>query len=109
MELVPTPEHDMLRFSVREFLSTRAPMAELGWVGLTIPDHLGGAGSTIIDLGVILEEVGRGLTPAPFLSTTVIGSQLVLMAASDDQQARILPAVAKGELRLGLYVRLPDD
>lgn len=76
-------------------------MAELGWMGLLIPEIHGGAGLDEVDLTVLLEEMGRVLLPAPFLSTLIAG-QAITLAGNPTQQARLLPPVAQGELRLCL-------
>ena len=76
-------------------------MAELGWMGLVIPEAHGGAGLDAVDLAILLEEMGRVLLPLPFLSN-LIGAQAVALAGSDEVQARLLPKVARGEVRLSL-------
>ena len=48
-------------------------MAEQGWQGLIIPEQYGGAGMTLCELVVLLEEFGRALVPGPFISTVVLG------------------------------------
>ena len=45
--------------------------AELGLTGILIPEAQGGAGLGMVEAGVVLEEVGRNLTPSPFLTTAV--------------------------------------
>ena len=76
-------------------------MAELGWMGLVIPEAQGGAGLDAVDLAVLLEEMGRVLLPVPFLST-LVAAQAVSLAGDDDMQTRLLPQIARGELRLCL-------
>ena len=76
-------------------------MAELGWMGLVIPEAHGGIGLNAVDLAILLEEMGRVLLPAPFLSS-LIGGQAVVLAGNAEVQARLLPKVARGELRLCL-------
>jgi alkylation response protein AidB-like acyl-CoA dehydrogenase len=112
-----TEEQDVLRREARRFLDERSPidsvrrvmetptgydeglwkeLAELGWLGLIIPEAYGGAGLTWIDLVVILEETGRSLLPSPLISNTLTASA-ILQAGSDEQKQRWLPALAHGE------------
>lgn len=109
-------EQDLLRAEVRKFLEEQCPMdevrrlaravegtppdlwkqlAELGWLGLTIPEEYGGAGLGWIDLVVLLEEVGRALLPAPLLSTT-LASAALLTEGTKAQRERWLPGLADG-------------
>ena len=76
-------------------------MAELGWMGLAIPEAHGGAGLDAVDLAILLEEMGSVLLPLPFLST-LVGGQAVELAGRDDVKARLLPQLARGELRMSL-------
>ncbi len=75
-------------------------MAELGWVGATIPEEYGGAGMSGEDLCVIAEELGRTLAPTPFSSSVYLATEALLMAGSDAQKQDYLPALAAGE-RIG--------
>jgi alkylation response protein AidB-like acyl-CoA dehydrogenase len=111
-----TEEQELLRAEVRKLLDQRCPleevrrlmetpegfsrelwkeMAELGWVGLTLPESAGGAGLGWVDLTVLLEETGRTLFPSPLLSTALAASALG-EAGSPEQQARWLPSLADG-------------
>ena len=83
-------------------------IAELGWLGLTIPEVHGGAGLSWVDLVVLLEETGRSLFPAPLLSTTVAAAALC-EAGSAEQQARWLPALADGSAIGTLALHEADD
>ena len=76
-------------------------MAELGWVGITLPESFGGAGMGIADLAIVLEATGRVLAPEPFLSTLLLGSQVLLEAGNESQQA-LLSEVASGDKLLAL-------
>jgi alkylation response protein AidB-like acyl-CoA dehydrogenase len=72
-------------------------MAELGWVGILIPEQYGGAGMGLADLAVVLEALGRTLAPEPFLSTVLLAGQLLTDAGSEEQKQRWLPEIATGE------------
>ena len=74
-------------------------MAELGWMGIAVPEEYGGAGYGFVELCVLLEEMGRALLTAPFLSSAVLGTAAILNAASDEQKARLLPGIANGTIR----------
>ncbi len=77
-------------------------MAELGWMGIAIPEEYGGAGYSFVELAVLLEEMGRSLLVAPFLSSAVLATSAILNAATDEQKAEILPRIAEGTIRATL-------
>ena len=74
-------------------------MAEQGWLGLVVPEEHGGIGLGLLDLAVILEELGRAVAPGPFLSTVLLGALPLLEAGTDEQRATWLPRIAQGEAR----------
>jgi alkylation response protein AidB-like acyl-CoA dehydrogenase len=74
--------------------------AELGWTGLEIPEEHGGSGMSFRELAVVLDELGRALTPLPVLASVVLGTGAVLAAGDAEQRATWLPALAAGERRL---------
>jgi alkylation response protein AidB-like acyl-CoA dehydrogenase len=76
-------------------------IAEMGWPGLLIPEEHGGAGLSCIDLVMIVEELGRTLTPSPFMGT-LLGTLAVVKGGDAALKSRILPRVALGELTLAL-------
>jgi alkylation response protein AidB-like acyl-CoA dehydrogenase len=118
--LVLSAEHETLRATVREFLVATSPetrvrelmaadsgfdrdawrvMAkELGLLGLAVPTRFGGAGGTAVELGVVLEEMGRALVCAPFFATAVLARELLLGSGDLAAQERYLPRIASGEL-----------
>ncbi len=121
MNFGTTDEQAMLRDMAREFLANRlsservrvlmesdtahdeafwAEIAEMGWQAMAIPEEYGGAGFTFQELGVILEEMGRRVSPGPFFSTVVLGANALLLGGTEDQKKRLLPSVAAGEHRL---------
>lgn len=75
-------------------------MAELGVTALPLPQAHGGFGGTAVDLLPVMQEFGRSLSLEPFLASIVLGATAVRLAADDTTQARLLPEVASGELRL---------
>lgn len=72
-------------------------MAELGWLGLVLPESHGGAGLGYVDLVVVAEEMGRVLLPSPFIWTLAF-AEAIKRAGSEEQKQRFLPAIARGEL-----------
>ena len=117
-------EQELLRKTARDFLAEHAPMkrvrefldgpesvdaalwmrlAELGWTGLTLPEEHGGAGLSMVDLCIVLEELGRSLAPVPFLPTALAGSAILALGSEEQRRAR-LPDIAAGRVRATLAV-----
>ena len=76
--------------------------AELGLLGIGIPEDQGGIGGGAIETFLVMESLGTGLVVEPYLPSVVLGAGLVRDAGTAAQKAAILPAVASGELRLAL-------
>jgi alkylation response protein AidB-like acyl-CoA dehydrogenase len=113
-------EHDELRATVRAFLeeksdetAVRAHMAsergfapevweqlaeQMGLAGLIIPEEHGGAGMSYVELLVVMEEMGRSLLCAPFLSSAVFAANAVLACADERTQKEVLSGIAAGRL-----------
>ncbi|MGB3052129.1 MAG: acyl-CoA dehydrogenase family protein [Polyangiales bacterium] len=72
-------------------------MADLGWLGLQIPERYGGMELGFFDLSVVLEQSGRELMPEPFVSTLLLGTQALLLGGSEEQKKALLSGVAAGE------------
>jgi len=75
--------------------------AELGLTGILIPEDQGGAGLGMVEAGVVLEEVGRNLTPSPFLTTAVAAVRALEGSA---QSERWYPGITAGETVAALAV-----
>src|SRR5215469_2056769 len=122
MDLLFSEDQEILRSGVREFIdrecgltTVRAiaeggkglplalwtKLAELGWLGLCVPEEYGGAGLRCLDLVVVLEEMGRSLFPGAFLSAAV-GSLAIVLGADETQKRHLLPRLAQGEQRATL-------
>ncbi|MBW2323461.1 MAG: acyl-CoA dehydrogenase family protein, partial [Deltaproteobacteria bacterium] len=84
-------------------------MAELGWLGVIIPEEFGGTGGTFLDLAIILEAMGEACLPGPYFSTAVLGSTAILLAGTGEQKDRLLPQVAEGELILAFALSEPGS
>ncbi|MDP6977499.1 MAG: acyl-CoA dehydrogenase family protein [Myxococcota bacterium] len=72
-----------------------AEMAELGWLGIAIPEAYGGAGLELAEVVPVVEQMGRHLMAGPFVSTT-LAAQLLLAAGTDAQKSEVLPQLASG-------------
>jgi hypothetical protein len=91
--------------AVREVLDGKAPydkalwqgLAEMGFLGVAIPEEFGGAGAGHLELCVIAEEMGRANAPVPFSSTVYLAAEALLLAGSDAQKQKWLPKIASGE------------
>jgi alkylation response protein AidB-like acyl-CoA dehydrogenase len=77
-------------------------MADLGWFGMAIPEECGGLGFGFVELTVLMEEMGRKLLPAPYLSSVILGANAILNAGTDDQKKALLPGIADGTTRATL-------
>ena len=120
MDLMPTPEQDAIRDSVRAFLDKELPMARvralmdapagaydalwrgaaaLGFFALGLPEAGGGAGYTITEEMVLFEEIGRTLAPGPWLGTVLAAHALADAGVGDR-----LASVVAGELRVAACV-----
>jgi alkylation response protein AidB-like acyl-CoA dehydrogenase len=73
-------------------------MSELGWAGIFIDEEHGGQGLGIVELVILMEELGYSLAPVPFLSNAAAGLALQF-AGTDEQKERWLPGIASGEAR----------
>src|SRR6201994_1487291 len=72
-------------------------LAEMGFIGVAIPEEFGGAGAGHLELCVIAEEMGRALAPVRSSSTVYLAAEAILIAGSDAQKKRWLPKIASGE------------
>lgn len=118
VSFAPTDDQDLIRSTARQFLEDRVPMekvrelmmsdtgfdpviwkemADLGWTGLSIAEEHGGSGLTAVEMGVLLEEMGRLVTPGPFFASAVVASSVLQELGDTDQQANLLPGLASGE------------
>jgi len=75
---------------------------ELGWPALTIPEEYGGLGLGCVDLVALMEVMGEALLASPFFATVCLATASILAAASEEQQAELLPAIAAGQTTAAL-------
>ncbi|MCV7380872.1 acyl-CoA dehydrogenase [Mycobacterium alsense] len=78
-----------------------APVAEIGWLGLHVPEEYGGAGYGLPELVVVVEEFGRAVAPGPFVPT-VIASAVLAACGSPEQKSRLLPGLVDGSRVAGV-------
>ena len=119
MNFAFSEEQEELRRTVRSFLEQKSPEAEvrrlmettegydpavwkqmgeqLGLQGLAVPEDFGGSGFSYIELGVVLEEMGRALLAAPYFSTVVLAANTLLHCGDDAAKKEYLPGIASGE------------
>src|SRR5687767_5267621 len=76
-------------------------MAQLGWLGLSLPEIHGGSALGMVETAILLEELGRASYPGPYLPTALVASA-INMAGTDAQKHRWLPAIAAGAARASL-------
>lgn len=74
-----------------------AKAAELGWLGATIPESLGGAGLGHVELCALAEELGRALVPGPLSSTLFGFTEALRVVGSESNLAEWFPKIAAGE------------
>ncbi|CAM8645124.1 Acyl-CoA dehydrogenase/oxidase C-terminal [Acidimicrobiia bacterium] len=102
-------ERHASRDAARELLEAKdevmpsfwSALAELGWLGLHIPEENGGSGFGMPELVVVVEQMGAGLAPGPFVST-IIASAAIVAAAPADVAAQLLPGLADGTVVAGI-------
>lgn len=82
---------------LQEFLPVYRKMAELGFLGLTIPEQYGGSGGSWIDLAILNEEAGHGLLPSVHINSIILGCGTILAFGSEDQKRRLVPPTTAGE------------
>jgi alkylation response protein AidB-like acyl-CoA dehydrogenase len=111
-------QQNMLRNEARRFLTNECPkakvkqleqdekgydpqmwrnMAEMGWMGLVLPEEYGGLDADFIDLMVLMEEMGRNILPGPFFSTVALCALPLLEYGNDSQKAEYLASISRGE------------
>ena len=113
-----TDDQQAIKATAREFLANRfklehvrelaeageyddglwREMSELGWPGIFVDERHGGQGLGVVELVILMEEMGYALAPSPFLSNVAAGL-VIQHAGSEEQRERWLPGIASGEER----------
>jgi len=117
MDFRPSESQQLLATTARDFLRKQCPperldelagdarharelwraMAELGWTGLLIPEELGGSDGSLLDVILLVEEMGRVCLPGPFVDSAIVATSLLARAGSAAQRRHVLPAMARGD------------
>lgn len=120
MDFSFTEEQTQLRDAVRRYLAQEytfdarkkivhgagtsdtawAGLAELGLMGVPVPEPYGGFSGTGVDMLVVMEELGRGLVVEPYFATAVMGAAFIKFGGGDAHKTALLPKVADGSLKL---------
>ncbi|HKW95422.1 MAG TPA: acyl-CoA dehydrogenase family protein [Methylomirabilota bacterium] len=79
-----------------------AKIAEQGWLGLVFPDQYDGMGLGLVDMVVLMEEMGRAVVPGPYFSAVLLGGLAIMEAGTEAQKKEWLPKIAAGERRVAL-------
>src|SRR5438067_6714254 len=101
---------------VREMMATEAAVtdafwqqiADNGWLGIAYPEEDGGSGLGLVDLVVLMEEIGRAVMPGPYPATVLLGGAAIAAAGSPAQRQEWLPRIAAGEVKATLAVTEPN-
>jgi alkylation response protein AidB-like acyl-CoA dehydrogenase len=129
MDFSLSEEQELLRKSARDFLAAECPkalvkeieagdlgysnelwrkMADLGWMGLIIPEEYKGEGFSLLDLAVLFEEFGRAAVPGPMFCTTTMGALPIMEWGSEEQKKTLLPKIASGDVIMTMALSEPD-
>lgn len=117
MDLKLNDDQNMMKKVAADFLKAEAPShvipdwyqkknvfipalykkaADVGWLGMTVPDEFGGGGTSATDCAVVFEELGRGPLPGPYFSSGVLAAHLLLEGSSAEQKKSLLPKICDG-------------
>ena len=129
MDIGFSEEQELLRASARRFLENECPsafvrqrmaepaamtdafwqkLAEQGWFGILYPEEAGGSGLGLVDMTVLMEEMGRAVMPGPFFSTVLLGGAAIFEVGSPGQRQEWLPRVAAGSTKVSLAWTEPN-
>ena len=120
MQFSFTDEQEEFRGILRRFLEDKSPTTdvrrlmetdsgydpevwrqlsqELGLTAVHIPENYGGQGFGFVELGIVVEEMGRALLCAPYFASTVMAASAILNAGTEDQKRALLPDIASGDV-----------
>ena len=129
MDIGFSEEQELLRETARKFLEGECPtkfvremmatehavtdafwrqLAENGWLGITYPEAEGGSGLGLVDLVVLMEEIGRAVMPGPYPATVLLGGAAIAAVGSPEQRREWLPRIAGGEVKATLALTEPN-
>jgi alkylation response protein AidB-like acyl-CoA dehydrogenase len=128
MDFSFTPDQQLLKNAARAFLDEHCrpaavrllwddprgesdaiwkEMAQLGWLGLALPEPHGGSALGMVETAIVLEELGRAACPGPYWPTVLVGTAIA-ETGTDEQRQRWLPAIATGEARAAIALLAGD-
>ena len=117
MDLALTEDQEMLKKVAGDFVKAEVPAhqmtqwyknkqtfqpqlikkaAELGWLGMMLPEEFGGAGVSTMDCAVVFEELGHGPVPGPLFTSGILSAQMIYEAGTDAQRKALLPPLCAG-------------
>lgn len=117
MDLKLNEDQSMLKKVAADFLKAEAPSyvvtdwfqkkiayipelykkaADIGWLGMVIPEEFGGGGTSYTDCAVVFEEIGRGPLPGPYFTSGVLSPLLILEGGTDAQKKTLIPRICDG-------------
>ena len=131
MDFEFSEEQELWRKTVREFARRELPpeyaqrcdregrppvegfraLGKLGWLGVSIPESAGGSGGDLVDLAILLEELGRGCLDLALWVFRVVtyGGHAVLRYGTPEQQAKFVPPAARGEISVAFALSEPES
>ena len=117
MDLSLTEDQEMLKKVAADFVRAEVPAhqmtqwyknkqtfqpqlmkkaAELGWLGMMLPEEYGGAGVSTMDCAVVFEELGHGPVPGPLFTSGILSAQMIFEAGTEPQRKALLPPLSAG-------------
>ncbi len=115
-----TQFHEELRTVARQLLSRghdrggpvvldRSELAASGWLGLEVPDSLGGAGATFAEAAVVLEELGRASAGSAFVGSAVLGAGVLDLVEPSAERDGVLAGIAAGHVSVAVALPAGDE
>jgi len=127
MKLILTEEQQFLKDTAKSFSRDKTPtnhfrklrddnsskcwddsiwqeMVQLGWSGILVPEDFGGSDFGVAGISVIMQELGKTLTPSPLLATAVLGVSTIKLLGSGEQKNMYLPKIVSGEITAALAI-----
>jgi len=127
MKLILTEEQQFLKDTAQSFSRDKTPtnhfrklrddnsskcwddsiwqeMVQLGWSGILVPEDFGGSDFGVAGISVIMQELGKTLTPSPLLATAVLGVSTIKLLGSGEQKNMYLSKIVSGEITAALAI-----
>ncbi len=91
---------DLVRSEIGFSRVNWAKFAELGWLGIRVPEAFGGLGGSAVETAIVMEALGRALALEPYLTTAVLGAGVLDLGGSDDHRRELFPALVTGKCHI---------